>query len=179
MYSLDSLCDLFNYAYDNTVGCMSNSFQQLSVNLQMSVRVLLDWYESNYMRANPDKFQCIVFGKKTQQNECIAITDTTELIPLESCKLLGVEVDRKLTFRTHIAAICCKAGRQISALARISKALNTEVKLSMFQSFIMSHFNFCPLVWHFCGVQDLKKQKRYNFGPYDTCAMILLLVMHH
>ena len=65
MYSLNSLCDIFNYADDNTVGCMSNSFQQLKVNLQMSVRVLLDWYESNCMRANPDKFQCIVFGKKT------------------------------------------------------------------------------------------------------------------
>ena len=24
-----------------------------------------------------------------------------KLTPLESCKLLGVEVDRKLTFRTH------------------------------------------------------------------------------
>ncbi len=69
MYSLNSLCGIFNYAGDNTVGCvsiLSNSFEQLRVNLQMSVRVLLDWYESNYMRANPDKFQCIVFGKKTQ-----------------------------------------------------------------------------------------------------------------
>ncbi len=109
------------------------------------------------MRANPDRCQCIVFGKEHESNESIAITDKTTLIPLDSCKLLGVEVDRKLMFKTHIAAICCKAGKQINALARLTKHLTSEVKLSMFQTFIMSHFNVCPLVWHFCGVKDLKK----------------------
>ncbi len=33
----------------------------------------------------------------------------------------------------------------------------------MFQSFIMSHFNSCPLVWQFCGVQDLKKLEKIQF----------------
>ena len=110
MYLLNSLCDVYNYADDNTVGCMSTSFQQLKTNLQMSVRVLLDWYESNCMRANPDKCQCIVFGKEHESNESIAITDKTTVIPLDSCKLLGVEDDRILNqmFKTHIAAIAHK-----------------------------------------------------------------------
>ncbi len=50
MYSLKGLCDICNHADDNTVGGGgSDSFQQLKVNLQMLVRVLLDWYESNCM----------------------------------------------------------------------------------------------------------------------------------
>ncbi len=84
MYLLNSLCDIYNYADDNTVGCMSTNFQQLKINSQMLVCVLLDWYESNCMRANPYKFQCIVFGKEQESNECILITDKTTLIPLDS-----------------------------------------------------------------------------------------------
>ena len=101
MYLLNSLSDIYNYADDNTVGCMSTSFQQLKINLQISVRVrvLLHCYESNCMRGNPDKCQCIV-GKEHESNESIAITDKTTLIPLDSCKLLGLEVDGKLMFKT-------------------------------------------------------------------------------
>ncbi len=49
--------------------------------------------------SKPDKFQCIVFGKKRRMNVLPLLI--AKLTPLESCKLLGVEVDRKLTFRTH------------------------------------------------------------------------------
>ena len=135
------------------------------------------------MRASPDNFQTSVLflEKKHESNESIAIADITTLIPLDSCKLLGVQFDRKVMFKTHMAAICCKTGRQINALARLSKDLSTEVKLSIFQTFIMGHFNFCPLVWHFGGVKDLKKIefKRYTSEPYETCTMISLLVMRH
>ncbi len=33
----------------------------------------------------------------------------------------------------------------------------------MFQTFTMSHFNFFPLVWHFCGVKDLKKIEKIQY----------------
>ena len=31
------------------------------------------------------------------------------------------------------------------------------------QGFIMSHFNYCPLVWHFCGDTNTKKLERIQF----------------
>ena len=33
----------------------------------------------------------------------------------------------------------------------------------MFQTFIMSHINFCPIVWHFCGIKDLKKIEKIQY----------------
>ena len=88
----------------------------------------------------------------------------------DRCQLLVVEVDIKPTFRRYLTAICCKAGRQINALTRISKCLNTEVKLSLFQSLTMRHFNFCTLLWHFCGVQDLKKVEKIPFSAFQYVA---------
>jgi hypothetical protein len=30
-------------------------------------------------------------------------------------------------------------------------------KLTIYYSFILSNFNYCPLVWHFCGGNNTKK----------------------
>ena len=75
-------------------------------------------------------------------------------------KALGIYIDRKLTFNEHIRQSCTKAARQLNALARISKFLNFKSKKLIFQSFILSNFTYCPLVWHFCGkVNNMKLEK--------------------
>ena len=42
-------------------------------------------------------------------------------------------------------------------LHRLSNVLTIEAKCLLFQSFILSHFNFCPVVWHYCCMTDLRK----------------------
>ena len=50
-----------------------------------------------------------------------------------------------------------KAARQLNALSRISKYLDTNSKSVLYHSFIASSFNYCPIVWHFCGVINNNK----------------------
>ena len=66
-------------------------------------------------------------------------------------KLLGVEFDKKLKFDIHVSNICKRAARQLNALKRLTGLLNTSSRLMIFRSFLLSNFNYCPLVWHFCG----------------------------
>ena len=50
-----------------------------------------------------------------------------------------------------------KASRQLNVLKRIGTHLTKLGKHSIYYSFIMSNFNYCPLVWHFCGETNTKK----------------------
>ena len=43
-------------------------------------------------------------------------------------RLLGIDIDCKLSFENHINQICSKAGAKIKALARIAPSLNTYIK---------------------------------------------------
>ena len=52
-------------------------------------------------------------------------------------KLLHVTFDRKLTFDDQISDIFKKAGRKISALARVTP----------YMGIAKEQFSFCPLVW--------------------------------
>ena len=57
MYMMSNTCDIYNYADDNTIGCQSENIPHLTVKLQRSIGELLNWFESNYMQANPNELQ--------------------------------------------------------------------------------------------------------------------------
>ena len=87
----------------------------------------------------------------------LSINNNVQLKPVAEVKLLGVTFDSKLTFTKHINNLCIKAGRHINALSRLSNVLSKDSKQQLFQTFILSNFNFCPVVWHFCGMAELKQ----------------------
>ena len=73
---------------------------------------------------------------------------------------LGVTIDFQLNFNVHISEICRKASRQLNVLKRIGKYLTRLGKLTIYHSFIVSNFNYCPLSWHFCGEGNLIKLEK-------------------
>ena len=66
-------------------------------------------------------------------------------------KILGVTIDEKLSFNSHIKTLCMKASQKLGALSRMSHCLNKTEKSLIFNSMIKSHFNYCPLLWMFCS----------------------------
>ena len=64
-------------------------------------------------------------------------------------KLLGIKIDNKLTFEEHVEGLCEKASQNVSALARVSSLIRLEQRKHIVNSFITSHFSYCPLVWIF------------------------------
>ena len=75
-------------------------------------------------------------------------------------KLLGVAIYFNLNFNDHISNICKKSSRQLNVLKRRGKHRTKLGKLTIYYSFIMSNFNYCPLVWHFCGEVNTKKVEK-------------------
>jgi hypothetical protein len=121
---------------------------------------LINWFSANKMQANPEKFQAISVGIKTHDKNVMFNLNGINLSCEDEVKLLGVAIDFKLSLNTHISNICKMAVRQLNALKRIGKHLNHLGKLTIYYSFIMSNFSYCPLTWHFCGEQNTKKKKK-------------------
>ena len=87
------------------------------------------------MIANPDKYQALVLGNMTHDFniKCKEIP-----IPVSSeIQLLGVTVDNKLKFDSHIASICRKAGGQVNALNRLKNVLSCKTKEALYHAFIL------------------------------------------
>ena len=171
----------YNYADDNTLSYGHPDFNVLTSVLESESNVLINWFKVNKMQANPDKFQVLAVGKKTfDKNMKICIQNST-LSCEETVKLLGIEIDYQLNFDIHISSVCRKASQQLNILKRLGRYLDRLSKLTIFHTFILSNFNFCPLAWHFCTDKNSKKLEkvqeralRFVYDDYTSSYINLL-----
>lgn len=151
---------MYNYADDNTISFIHCDLKLLKQVLEQETLLLIKWFENNFMQANPDKFQAICIGKNTFENIESFQINNSEIKCEPNVNLLGVNIDFMLNFNNHISDICKKASRQLAVLKRIGKFLTKEGKTNIFNSFIISNFNYCPIVWHFCSQASSNKMEK-------------------
>ena len=141
--------DICNLADDNTIYVCGMKISSILEHLHNDLEIALDWISNNGMVANPDKFQAIFLGTKSKS--ITLNVRTTNIVNSESVKLLGITIDDQLSFYPHIMEICKKVSNKSKALLRIRNYLSQKQADLLYSSYIMSPFNYCPLVWMFCS----------------------------
>ena len=140
--------DICNYADDTTLYVSDTDTINILNKLESSIPAVAGWFQDNYMRLNREKCHFMVFGDKN--SDLTIQIETTQIAESKEQKLLGITLDKKLTFKTHIESLCKKANQKLHALSRITCYFSTgQLSLTM-KTFILSQFNYCPLVWMFC-----------------------------
>ena len=102
------------------------------------------------MIANPENFQLMFIGLKDDIKLCIDINGIVVQMT-DSVKLLGVTIDSMLNFNQHVQSICKKASKKVRASSRIAPNLEYKKNVMLYNSFVLSNFNYCPLIWMFSG----------------------------
>ena len=150
--------ELLNFADDNKISAAENTIEELISTLEKESQAAIDWFVSNEMIVNLDKFQAIVVKRNNKMKYSYSPNINQEVINSEnSVRLLGVEIDNKISFEKHISTLVKKASNQLNAISRIQKFMGFKEKEILLNSFVYSNFNYCPLVWHFCSAKSVKK----------------------
>jgi hypothetical protein len=155
LYYFIENCTLLNYADDDTLVYSHSSKDELYSKLCSDSQVAIQWFSENGMKANPNKFQFMVAHRHADLTDPIII-GSLSLNPEPHVKLLGVTIDKRMTFDTHVSNLCKRAGKQLNVLKRFSKILGQKQRFRIFQTFIVSNFNYCPTVWNFCSKTKAK-----------------------
>ena len=142
-----SKCQVCNYADDNTVNKSGKNMRKIKNDLKMDFMILYKWFHENHMLLNPGKCHYIVIGDDDPSHKIIL--NNNEIANSNEEKLLGILLDSKLNFDSHIISLCKKAGQKLSALARINHYLTPDQKLLLLNSVLKSQVSYCPLIWMF------------------------------
>ena len=118
------------------------------------------------MIVNPDIFKTTVITKSKQDNSGIPTGMKDHCIAKQDAvKLLGITISFSIK--------CVKRLRQYIAYEKTHKTL--------VQSFVLSHFNYCPLVWYFTTAKQLQKIEkiqervlRFIADDYETSYEVLM-----
>ena len=174
------LCDLFlimeniditSYADDNTPYTTGNSIEKVIQKLENAAKTLFQWFSDNQMKANPDKchFLC-------NSNSEVSLTIETQKIKNSKFeKLLGIKLDSKLNFNSHIHDICQKAGQKLNAISRITPYMDFAKRRLLVNAFFYSQFSYCQLVWMCHNRTDNNKINRLH----ERCLRLIYNGKNH
>jgi hypothetical protein len=154
-----SLC---NFADDNTISISAENADELHRLVQLNTNKCIDWFNSNHMTANPSKFQSLIVGKNDNHIKEFRINNDFKINVSNEVTLLGIQIDDQLKFDSHIDKICKKAAMQLNAIKRLARFMGNKERQVIVNSFILCHFNYCPLIWLFCSNASQKKLEKIN-----------------
>ena len=89
--------------------------RKIKNDLEMDFMILHKWFHENHMVLNPDKCHYIVIGDDGPSQKITL--NNNEIASFDEEKLLGILLDGKLNFDSHITISFKKAGQKLSALA--------------------------------------------------------------
>ena len=133
----------------------------------------------NYLQVNATKSHAMTLGKSQYPYNLFIGDKSIEIEP--TLKILGVTLDRDLSFKHHLAFMLKKAYAKIAALRRIKRLVPSDVMISLYKAYVLTHLEYCcPLLLGISKVlkNNIKRTNHYaiktllnlgNSATYDFC----------
>ena len=172
------------YADDTHITFASNNIKTIEENLNEDLSKVNEWLVSNKLTLNSSKTEFLLIGSRqrlaTLTSPAITINGS-RIKQVMSSKSLGVIIDQNMTWDAHISFICKKIASGIGALKRVRPFVPFETFLTIYDSLIRPHFEYCSVVWSSCNKNLSEKlQKLQNraariisHSSYDTNANLI------
>ena len=115
------------YADDTTQYIAHESPCTLESTLNQDIERLTLWFTANYLQVNATKTQAMTLGKSQYPYNLFIGDKSIEIEP--TLKILGVTLDRDLSFKPHVAIMLKKAYAKIAAprLPAVTKSSTTLI----------------------------------------------------
>ena len=148
--------EVCNFADDNTLYSVGKYIENVVSDLKTYLVGELEGFKINSLKANPSKFQFMVLGNKDKRSFDIHINNV-KIKNSNEVTLLGIKIDKNLTFKNHNSELCRRALYKLHTLHRIRKYLSVEKAQLLSNAFINSQFNHVLLVWMFTNKSSIDK----------------------
>ena len=136
---------------DTTIFSIVNDIDVSEHELNSDLRKISMWAYQWKMPFNPDvskQAQEVIFSKRTQK--LFHPTVLFNNIPVQCStvqKHLGVYLDEKLNFNTHITEKIGKASKGIGVIKKLFKSLPRNALLTIYKSFVRPHLDYGDIVY--------------------------------
>ena len=125
---------------------------ELTDDLKSETAILNKWFYEKFLVLNGDKSKLITFkANRSNLEESKIQISGSNIKESKNVKLLGVTLDYQIRLEEHIKVFCKDAGKKVNTLARIASYMDKSKQILLMKTFILTYFNYCPLIWMFCS----------------------------
>ena len=166
-------CKILSYADDTTLYFTSKNASNIQVAINQDINKLEKWFLENRMKLNESKTELMVVQPKNKDNSCskIHIAMKNRIIPhSEKLKILGITINNKLKWDTHINDVIRACKYQLRAFRRSMRFLNLDERKMLYNSCIASRLAYGDIIW-----KETTEQLKYRLQVIQNQAARAIL----
>ncbi|XP_049868206.1 uncharacterized protein LOC126371572 [Pectinophora gossypiella] len=128
----------------------AHTAQEIQRHANAALEYVRVWGVMNKLKFAPHKTSAMLVTRKLKHDTPHLTMGGIDIAMSKQIKLLGLTIDNKLTFNTHVANVCSKAVgiyKQLSRAARVSWGLHPEVIRSIYTAVIEPIVLYAASAW--------------------------------
>jgi hypothetical protein len=148
LHSSCESCQFILYADDcNVIFSLNRSNPDIGAHVNASLAAIANWFASNELALNVSKTNYMVFGAR-RRIEVDGITiNRVNLLQVREANFLGILVDDRLTWKSHIYCTCRKLAKSIGILRKVKNCFSRSTMLQLYSSFILPYLQYGITLW--------------------------------
>ena len=139
-------CNILIYADDIVIFKSSKNLRLIQESLETNLLNLCEYFNDNKLFINFNKTKAMQFSRGKYNNIDISLNDNI-IEFVDEFTYLGLTIDKKLTFQSHITKITKKVNQGNGKIYYLSKFLPLNKLKNIFYSTIYPHVNLHILIW--------------------------------
>ena len=148
------------------------------------------WLTANKLTLNQKKTEYMIIGSQQRIDSVSGNTNITiggeQITRVQTKSVLGIIVDEQLKWHAHNDKQCKTISSRIGLLRRSRDFVTQDVLLTMYNSLVLPHFNYCSNVWNSFSNDHINKlyklQKRaarvITRSNYETRSAQIFQMLH-
>ena len=135
------------------------------------------------MKFNPDECEAISISNKRKPITATYTIHGKMLKHVKHAKYLGVSIDNKLTWNTHIDSICKKANSTRAFLQRNTRMCPRHIKSRCYTTYVRPTLEYASTVWDpstqkaSAKIEGVKRRSaRHVFNDYDRYSSVSSII---
>ena len=136
------------YADDTTLSFRNKSATDVVDSCNRELIEFSRWATCNRLSINTEKTVAMIVSNFNLSNQNFTISLNDSILDLnQSCKFLGLVLDKNLKFNCHIKLVCSKISKSIGILYSLRQYLSKPALISLYYSLIYPYLIYCNLSW--------------------------------
>ena len=155
-YTSDKL-NYILFADDTSVYLTGNNTNSLISSMNNQLKHIDTWMKRNHLILNVCKTKYMIFGSNSKNvNNNILLFNDCPIQCVKEFNFLGVIIDEKLSWNSHISQLNSKLSKNIGILNKVRFLTQDTLKV-LYHSFITSYLSYCNVIWGFTCKTNLNR----------------------
>jgi hypothetical protein len=162
-------CNMF--ADDTLIYISGKSHLDVQTKLQRCIDQAVEWYDSNRLVINAKKSNSMVINcRRNTENSSFSISiHDCEIEKVNEATYLGMKIDNKLQWTSHVNKLCRGLGVKIAELKHLRKCLNKQFLCQYYRCHIQPLIDYGITIWSSGQKQITNKIQRLQ----NHCARLV------